>query len=127
MTCSFTIHHKESPRPCYDFIIDRGDSLTSFRIDQFDFQSFQYGTEIIAEYVPDGSCEREDPDQPLPCDRGAVRRIDSGSCTIEGWNDSVIMLNVSGRVFSGTVHILKRVGGSSMRYVRKRSSRSPAL
>jgi hypothetical protein len=125
MAFRFTIHHKTTPRPCYDFIIDRGDSLASFRIDQFDFQSFQYGTEIIAEFIPEGSYEREIPNRPRSCDSGMVSRIDTGPCTVEGWNDSVIMVNISGRVFAGTVHILKVPAGRSMRYIRKRAPGTP--
>lgn len=124
MNARFIILHQPEPPAYYDIIIDRGNSASSFRIAQFDMLALLDGTEVLAREVdaPSGQVEH---DTPFNCSRGAFRQFDSGACFIERWQPPVIILQLDAGRFFGTLHILKIEEGYSLRYVRKRSAKSP--
>ncbi|MBN2160090.1 MAG: hypothetical protein JW807_11895 [Spirochaetes bacterium] len=120
-TTFIIIQQTESP-PYYDIIIDRGDSASSFRIAQFDMLALLDGTEVLSQEVrsPPELSERG---VPVTCDHGAFRQFDEGSCFIERWQPPVMILQLSGRRFLGTLHLLEVGDGYSMRYIRNRSAK----
>jgi hypothetical protein len=119
----FIIYHKTAPPAHYDVIIDRGDSLVTFRMAQFDMLALLDGTEVRAEEVTDQITGNTPHNEPISCDRGEFRLFDSGTCSIEQWGNPVIVLNIVGNIFSGTLHLLKTPDCFSMRYIRSRTSK----
>ncbi len=123
MGARFAIHHHTDSPAYYDIMIDRGDSVSIFRIEQFDMLALLDGTEVKAESI-DGSVDGQVPlDEPVDCGRGAVRLFESGSCSIERWSSPVYILQIAGRQFYGTLHVLKVEEGYSLRYVRSRAKK----
>jgi hypothetical protein len=120
MSGKFIMYHKTDPPAHYDVTIDKGDSIVRFRIAQFDMMALLDGTEVRADEIPGKSGEGPSPDEPMPCDNGHVRIFDSGTLKIEQWGNPVIVLNIIGRIFSGTLHLLKTPERYSMRYLRSR-------
>lgn len=121
MKASFIILHRTESPAYYDIIIDRGDSASTFRIDQFDMLALLDGTEVSAREVTPRPSQAE-PGVPVTCDRGAFRQFDAGACVIERWQPPVIILQVDSGRFLGTLHLLEVEDGYSLRYVRKRSA-----
>ncbi|HOT44858.1 MAG TPA: hypothetical protein PLM53_13225 [Spirochaetota bacterium] len=121
MGATFAIHHYPDPPAFYNIIIDRGDSVATFRIVQFDMLALQDGTEVKAESVDNGGSG--DLGRPVDCGRGTVRLFDSGLCAIERWSHPVYIVHIAGRQFYGTLHILKADEGYSLRYVRSRANK----
>ena len=117
----YFIHHKTASPPHYDILIDRGDSVVTFRIAQFDMLALLDGTEVRAERLTENAGEDIAPDESSGRDRGEVIVFDSGSCSIEQWGDPVIVLNLLGSRFAGTLHLLQTPDCYSMRYVRSRT------
>lgn len=120
----FAIHHHPDSPAYYDLIFDRGDSLSAFRIAQFDMLSLLDGTEVKAEEVDSGASYSAPLDKPAACGAGRVRLFDSGLCAIERWSPPVYLIQVAGKQFYGTLHMLKVEEGFSLRYVRSRSKKS---
>ena len=124
MSAHFAIHHHTDSPAYYDIMIDRGDSISTFRIIQFDMLAFLDGTEVKAEGIDSGSIDKVTLDIPVSCGRGTIRLFDAGSCAIERWSPPVYILQIAGRQFYGTLHILKVEVGYSLRYVRSRSKKT---
>jgi len=116
----YVMYHKTDPPAHYDVMIDRGDSMMTFRIAQFDMMALLDGTEVRADEIPGKASGYTALDEPIPCDSGKVRIFDSGTLTVEQWGDPVIVLNILGRVFTGTLHLLKTPERYSMRFIRSR-------
>jgi hypothetical protein len=121
MNAQFAIHHHTDSPAYYDIFIDRGDSVSIFRIEQFDMLALLDGTEVKAEGIEGHGDGQTPPDEPVDCGRGTVRLFDSGPCAIERWSAPVYILQIAGRQFYGTLHVLKVEEGYSLRYVRSRS------
>ncbi|MBP7735781.1 MAG: hypothetical protein KA369_07405 [Spirochaetes bacterium] len=120
----FAIHHHPDSPAYYDIIIDGGESLATFRIAQFDMLAFLDGTEVKADEVDNGSAGTAPLDKPVSCGAGKVRLFDSGLCAIERWSPPVYLIQVAGKQFYGTIHMLKVEDGYSLRYIRSRSRKS---
>jgi hypothetical protein len=120
MSGKFIIYHKKDPPAHYDVTIDKGDSIVTFRIAQFDMMALLDGTEVRADEISWETGSDPTLDEPIPCDSGQVHIFDSGTLKIEQWGDPVIVLNIVGRNFSGTLHLLKTPERYSMRYIRSR-------
>jgi hypothetical protein len=126
MSSQFAIHHHTDPPAYYDINIDRGDRVVVFRIVQFDMLALLDGTEVSAEMIDQAGVEPTPLGEPISCGQGTVRLFDAGSCAIERWSPPVYILQLAGRQFYGTFHILKAKEGYSLRYVRIRAQRTPA-
>lgn len=122
MAGQFVIHHHDGSPAFYDIIITRDDAVSTFRIEQFDMLALLDGTEVNAEGIESGSSETAHLDEAISCDRGMVRLFDSGACVIERWSPPVFLIQVAGRQFYGTIHILKVKEGYSLRYIRSRTA-----
>jgi hypothetical protein len=120
MPGKYVMCHKTDPPAHYDVMVDKGDSIVTFRIAQFDMMALLDGTEVRADEIPGKTSGDTTLDEPIPCDRGNVRIFDSGTLTVEQWGDPVIVLNIVGRIFSGTLHLLKTPERYSMRFIRSR-------
>lgn len=124
MPSHFVMYHQPESPAYYDITIDRGDSVSIFRIVQFDMLAFLDGTEVKGAGIDTANAEQTPLGEPICCDRGKVRVFDSGPCTVERWNPPVFILQIAGRQFYGTLHILKVEEGYSLRYVRSRNKNS---
>lgn len=127
MAGRYIIHHQPEPPAYYDIGFDRGDILVTFRIAQFDMLALMDGTEVSASIIRATEKGGTPLDQPVPCDRGTISVYDAGSFGIEMWGDPVIVLNVIGKIFVGTFHILKSKDIFSFRYIRSRSAKTSRL
>jgi hypothetical protein len=123
MSEKFIIYHKTAPPAYYDVTIDRGDSLATFRMAQFDMLALLDGTEVRADEISGQPTENPPLDKPIRCESGEIRLFDSGTCGIEQWGNPVIVLNIVGNIFSGTLHLLKTPDCFSMRYIRSRTAK----
>lgn len=117
ITGKYVMYHKTDPPAHYDIMIDKGDAVVTFQIAQFDMMALLDGTEVRADEITGGGVKR---DHPMPCDSGNVRIFDSGTLKVEQWGNPIIVLNIVGRVFSGTLHLLKTPEHYSMRFIRSR-------
>ncbi len=123
MSAHFAIHHHTDPPAYYDIIIDRGNTISIFRIIQFDMLAFLDGNEVKAEEIETGSADKAALDIPVSCESVTLRLFDAGSCTIERWSPPVYILQIAARQFYGTLHILKVEEGYSLRYIRSRAKK----
>jgi len=120
MTGKYVMYHKTDPPAHYDIMIDTGDAVSTFRIDQFDMMALLDGTEVRADEIPAETCGDAAVHEPISCDSGRVRIFDSGTLKVEQWGNPVIVLNIVGRIFSGTLHLLKTPERYSLRFIRSR-------
>lgn len=120
MSGKYVMYHKTDPPAHYDILIDTGDAVVTFRIAQFDMMALLDGTEVRADEIPGKSGGDTTLNEPIPCDSGRVSIFDSGALHVEQWGDPVIVLNIIGKIFSGTLHLLKTPERYSMRFIRSR-------
>jgi hypothetical protein len=119
-TGKYVMYHKMDPPAHYDILIDKGDAMVTFRIAQFDMMALRDGTEVRADEIPPLPGGGAALDEPISCESGNIRIFDSGTLTIEQWGNPIIVLNITGRIFTGTLHLLKTPERYSMRFIRSR-------
>jgi hypothetical protein len=122
MSARYVILHNPEPPAYYDIRIDRETSLAVFRIVQFDMLALKDGSAVPAVRLPERDNEGTPDDRSNQAGSSALRTFDSGSCAIEQWGDPVIVLNLIGKIFMGTFHILKSKDVYTIRYIRSRTA-----
>lgn len=95
----FVVLTHDHPFPHWDFMLEEGDHLRTWRILVSPASS---GT-VAAELLGDHRLHYLEYEGPVSRDRGHVKRWDAGQFTIQEWTDKRVALRLEGRILNGLV------------------------
>lgn len=101
----FVVHAHDAALPHYDFMLERGHSLGTWRIDAGDLPRLERGETVTAERIGDHRREYLEYEGPVSCDRGTVRMYDSGEYRVLHETDDALEVALEGKLLHGTMLI----------------------
>lgn len=99
----FVLLEHDHPQLHWDFMVERGDTLRTWRLNSIPGMN----CEIDAVALPDHRLAYLDYEGPVSSDRGIVRRIDRGECTIQDEQRDSFSVELYGSHLSGRAELRK--------------------
>ena len=103
----YVIHFHSGAGDHYDFMIEHGPALLTWRIAPDDLDPFLGGSEIHAERIGDHRRAYLDYEGPVSCDRGMVRLVESGTVEESATAEGECRFRLAGERMRGTVEMKK--------------------
>ncbi len=98
---NFVIHYHNTETDHYDFMIEKDDTLLTWRIGLDDYKKMLNGDPASAVKIQDHDRKYLNYQGPVSCGRGNVKLIDSGKYKVLGRNNFFLQ----GEIISGTLVI----------------------
>jgi len=101
----FVIHLHKMTEDHYDFMLDNGSALLTWRISPDDMERLVRGETISAEKIRDHRRAYLAYEGSISCDRGSVRRYDSGEYEMLSEKGDEMTITIRGENIRGTITI----------------------
>ncbi|HRZ25883.1 MAG TPA: DNA polymerase ligase N-terminal domain-containing protein [Spirochaetota bacterium] len=97
----FVIHRHSTVPDHYDLMLERGEALSTFRIDERDIGAFVRGERITALKIQDHRREYLTYEGPVSCNRGRVDLFDQGEYRVVENADGFFRVELFGKSAAG--------------------------
>lgn len=101
----YVIHHHVTECSHYDLMVEEGDTLLTWNINEDDFDDFLSGLPVTGERINDHRKFYLDYSGPISCGRGTVSSCDSGFYEIKIKNENIFQLILQGDRLKGLLTI----------------------